>query len=71
MQKTDVAIIPEPPALAYSINGLTKVAPVGRSKVYELIRDGKLRAKRLDGRTLVLADDAKDFFNNLPDFKAA
>jgi hypothetical protein len=70
---TDTAAIPEPAPLAYSVNAFVKASngSCGRTKVYELIRDGRLKAKRLDGRTLIPARDAAAFIESLPDFDAA
>jgi hypothetical protein len=69
---TDTAT-PEPAPLAYSVNAFVKASngSCGRTKVYELIRAGRLKAKRLDGRTLIPARDAAAFIENLPDFDAA
>ena len=54
---TDTAAFVEPAPLAYSVNAFVKASngSCGRTKVYELIRDGRLKAKRLDGRTLIPA----------------
>ena len=69
---TDTAT-PEPAPLAYSVNAFVKAGngSYGRTKVYELIRDGRLKAKRLDGRTLIPARDAEAFIDSLPDFDTA
>lgn len=58
--------------LAYSIDGLAEaIEGAGRSKIYEEIRLGRLKAKKLGSRTIVLAQDAKAYLSQLPDLKAA
>jgi hypothetical protein len=53
--------------LAYSIDGVSDATDSGRTKIYEWINSGRLRAKKLDGRTIVLAEDLKTFLTSLPD----
>jgi hypothetical protein len=71
--ETDAAPFVEPAPLAYSVNAFVKASngSCGRTKVYELIRAGRLKAKRLDGRTLIPAREAAAFIESLPDFDAA
>jgi hypothetical protein len=57
-------IAPERP-LAYRLNDLHNHAPWGRSKSYELVASGRLPARKLDGATLVLAEDLEDFIRGL------
>ena len=40
---------------------------LGRSTLYELIAAGRLRARKLGARTVVLDTDLTDFLNSLPD----
>jgi hypothetical protein len=70
---TNTSTIVEPAPLAYSVNAFVKASngSCGRTKVYELIRAGRLKAKRLDGRTLIPARDAAAFIESLPDFDVA
>jgi excisionase family DNA binding protein len=56
--------------LAYPVNTFAKAIGVGRSKVYEEIRNGRLRAKKLGGRTLITGKDARDYLDCLPDARA-
>jgi len=58
------------PPLAYSINDFADAIGVGRSKIYEEIRDGRLQAKKFGSRTIVLAQDAKAYLSQLPDLAA-
>jgi hypothetical protein len=52
--------------IAYRINRLHEVVPWSRSKCYELVRDGRLDARRLDGVTFVLREDLEAFIKRLP-----
>jgi excisionase family DNA binding protein len=44
---------PEP--LAYSIADTVRVSSIGKTKLYALIKAGKLQARRIGGRTLIPA----------------
>lgn len=55
------------PRLAYPIDDFAEALGIGRSKVYEEIRDGRLRAKKLGNRTLITAIDAHAYLDALPD----
>jgi hypothetical protein len=46
--------------LAYTINDATKVSGLGRSSIYKLIGEGKLRSVLVAGRRLILADALRD-----------
>jgi excisionase family DNA binding protein len=56
--------------LAYPINDLAEALGIGRSKIYEEIRDGRLQAKKLGSRTLITAQAASDYLAHLPDIAA-
>ncbi len=43
---------------AYTIGELTSVLPCGRSRIYEEIKAGRLRAIKVGGRSVVMAMDA-------------
>jgi len=51
---------------AYSIPEVMQQTSLGRSKIYEAISSGRLRAVKLDGRTLVLNEDLNKFLQALP-----
>jgi len=57
--------------LAYSVDRFCEATDIGRSKTYELIRTGQLRAKKLGSKTLILAEDADPFLASLPDMPTA
>jgi excisionase family DNA binding protein len=44
---------------------------VGRDKLYCLIREGKLPARKLGRKTLILASDLERFLESLPRLGAA
>jgi hypothetical protein len=52
--------------LAYSISDFCKLSSIGRTAVYQEIRDNNLRAVKRGGRTLVLHDDAQNYLRGLP-----
>jgi excisionase family DNA binding protein len=51
---------------ALSIAEVGAAAGLGRTKVYEAIAEGKLRARKCGKRTLVLRDDLREFLASLP-----
>lgn len=52
--------------LAYTIAEACAAARVGRTVLYELIRDGQLPARKCGRRTVVLADDLRRWIEGLP-----
>lgn len=44
------------PKLAYSIKEACEASSLGRTSIYSLIAAGRLSARRIGGRTVVLAD---------------
>ena len=57
--------------LAYRIPDACAVLGLGRTSVYELIAEGKLRAIKVAGRTLVDAESARALIAGAPDRSAA
>lgn len=58
----------EPPARdLYPVNDAAYRLGVTPRKVWLLIRDGRIRTKRLDGRRLIPADALAEFVASLPD----
>ena len=39
---------------------------IGKTKLYEAIASGKLRARKAGKRTLILKDDLRDYLSSLP-----
>lgn len=57
--------------LAYSITGGAKRANVSRSEMYNILKRGELRAKKLGRRTVILHDDLSAYLRGLPDYTTA
>lgn len=57
--------------LAYRIDELKDAAGICRSRAFELIREGKLRAKKDGAATLVLREDLEAYLDGLPEASAA
>jgi excisionase family DNA binding protein len=51
---------------AFTISGFCTWASVGRTLVYELIKDGQLKAIKLGGKTLISKSDARAWLASLP-----
>ena len=43
----------------------------GRTKVYEEVKYGRLRARKIGKRTIITVDDAEDWLRSLPVIEAA
>jgi hypothetical protein len=54
------------PKLAYSIGELAACGPVGRSTIYNAIAAGRLRARKIGRRTIVLGEDWRAFLTDAP-----
>lgn len=52
--------------IAYAINEVTRIAPIGRTALYEAIRRGLLPARKLGRRTIILEEDLRAFLAGLP-----
>ena len=53
--------------LAYSIAGARKVlGDCGRTKIYQMIGDGRLDAKKLDGKTIITHSSLVRAYDDLP-----
>jgi excisionase family DNA binding protein len=56
--------------LAYEIDRACAVSGLGRSKVYELIGERRLKAKKCGRKTLILRADLEAFLESLPGIAA-
>lgn len=45
--------------ISFSIKGACAATGLSRTKIYALIADGRLRAVKIDGRTLIPADSLR------------
>jgi len=57
--------------LAYTIEEVCKATKMCKQSVYNSINSGRLRAKKIGARTLVLPADLRDFLNSLDDYVPA
>jgi excisionase family DNA binding protein len=64
------AATPELPREGLSVTEACRVAGIGRTKIYEAISDGHLKARKFGKRTLVLRSDLQKFLANLPEIQA-
>ena len=55
--------------IAYAIDDVTMMVGVGRTKLYEAISSGQLRALKVGRRTLILATDLQNWLATLPSFE--
>lgn len=51
---------------AYTVTEFLETFGVGRTKFYELVNSGALKARKNGQRTIVLAADAQAWLNSLP-----
>ena len=49
-----------------SVSEACAMAGIGRTKLYQAITEGNLKARKCGKRTLVLRDDLRDFLASLP-----
>ena len=54
---------------AYSVSEVTKTTGLGKTNIYQLIKDGSLHAKKVGRRTIVLEAELDRYLNALPDYK--
>ncbi len=62
---------PQESRLAYDVNEAARVSGLGRSTVYEEIGAGRLVARKVGKRTLILAADLNEWLNSLPKMEAS
>lgn len=51
--------------LSYSIEEVRSITGIGRTKIYEAINQGALKAKKYGKRTLILRIDLESFLSDL------
>jgi excisionase family DNA binding protein len=49
-----------------SVTEASEIAGIGRTKIYEAISDGRIKARKLGKRTLILRSDLHRFLQKLP-----
>lgn len=55
-----------PTIKAYPLPQFCQIAGIGRTKAYEEINAGRLKARKSGVRTIILAEDAEAWLNSLP-----
>lgn len=56
--------------LSLSIEEACSATGLGRTKIYQLIKSGELKAHKIGKRTVILKDDLEEFLNNLQRYTA-
>lgn len=51
---------------AYDLKSFCEAFSIGRTKVYQEIREGKLKTLKVGRRTIITAQAADDWLNSLP-----
>ncbi len=51
-----------------TVNASLEIWPVGRTRLYEIISDGLIEARKLGNKTIINRQSGDDFFANLPKF---
>lgn len=57
--------------LSYSIDEVCAVTGIGKTKIYQLINSGALKARKLGKRTIILKDDLDAFLASLETYPAS
>jgi excisionase family DNA binding protein len=65
-QYPDIVAPPTATKIAHSIDGACEAADLGRTSVYEAIRAGELRARKLGRRTIIMDEDLRAWLASLP-----
>ena len=52
--------------LAFSVDEAAMRSGHGRDKIYDAIRTGRLKAKKVGRRTLIMTDDLRQYLDELP-----
>ncbi len=60
---------PELERLAWSLDEFTKLAGVGKTKIYEDARNGLITLKKIGKKNLILADEGRRYLRSLPELK--
>jgi excisionase family DNA binding protein len=55
--------------IALTVENFTKEYGIGRTKLYELLAEGKITARKLGKRTLIDRAEADSWFHSLPTYQ--
>ena len=58
-------------SLVYSIPEVCKILGFGKTKIYECINSGELKAKKWGRKTVILKSSLEDFLSNLEDYSTS
>jgi hypothetical protein len=53
-------------SIAHTIEGITRLTQLGRTKLYEEIKLGRLKARKVGRRTVILDADLRQWLASLP-----
>lgn len=56
---------------SYTIDEVSKIITLGRTKIYENINAGTLKARKLGRKTIILKEDLEQFLTNLEPYKTS
>ncbi len=56
--------------LSYNIDEVQALTGVGRTRLYEAMKEGKLKARKFGNKTMILKRDLEEFLDNLPTYGA-
>ena len=56
----------DPATLGLSVEDAARIAGIGRSRIYEELKEGRLTARKVGKRTLILRTDLEAWLNGLP-----
>lgn len=54
--------------IANSIDEASSISGIGRTKLYQAINSGALKARKFGKRTIILRDDLEAFLSNLAEY---
>lgn len=52
-------MISNPEPLAYTVKEACRLSTLGRTRIYQLIAEGKLEARKIGGRTIIPAESLR------------
>lgn len=57
--------------ISMTIDDAVQYCGIGRTKLYELVKDGMLTPKKVGRRTIILTEQLDEYVRSLPDMKTA
>lgn len=52
--------------ISMTVNEACKATGLGRTSLYQLIKDGAITKRKLGGRTIILVNELEAYINSLP-----